>query len=162
MARGRKRTPTAILKFRGSRSANARRDEPTPEPGIPSMPVPLDGEALRCWNDLAPKLSAMGVLAVIDGIALARYCRLWGRWTEAESFIAEHGMTLVTTKKSGQTTHSLYPQVRQAARLAEELLRLEREFGLTPSSRAGLRVTAREPERDSSKLKYFSGAISHE
>ncbi|NOT02353.1 MAG: phage terminase small subunit P27 family [Phycisphaerales bacterium] len=139
--RGPKPLPGAILAFRGSPRANRRTDETVvAEPGIPPMPEWLNDHAKATWHDLAPKLSAMGVLTTADGLAFARYCDLWARWTDATRFIAENGMTTTITRRTGRVDHVAYPQVRIASRLSDELLKLEREFGMTPCSRVGLRV----------------------
>lgn len=149
--RGPAPTPTSVLKYRGSWRAKEREKagEPTPEMGIPDPPAYLKGPALEKWNELAPQLNRMGVLAIVDAEALGRYCRTWARWCAAEDFIAKHGTVYPIMgwkpKPGGGYEERLakmaqHPQVREASDLADKLGRLEREFGLTPSARARIRT----------------------
>ncbi len=85
----------------------------------------------------------MGVLTRVDGNALARYCRLWSRWRKAESFIEEKGeMYPLRDDKGGVKCFMQWPQVAIANKLAQQLTRLEQEFGMTPSARARLQVAS--------------------
>ncbi|NOT01031.1 MAG: phage terminase small subunit P27 family [Phycisphaerales bacterium] len=155
--RGPKPLPGTILAFRGSPRANRRADESVvAESGIPTMPEWLNDRGKATWHDLAPKLCAMGVLTTADGLAFARYCDLWARWTDATRFIDEHGMTATITRRTGRVDHVAYPQVRIASRLSDELLKLEREFGLTPSARVGLRVNPPSNADNGKKAAYFN------
>lgn len=49
----------------------------------------------------------------------------------------------------------LYPQVRLAICLSEHLLRLERQFGLTPSARADLAIPKINPDENRGKGRFF-------
>jgi transposase len=75
--RGPPPTPTNILAMRGSWRSKRNPHEPHPEPGRPRCPRWLDKQAKAAWKQLAPQLDRMGVLAKVDGNALARYCQLW-------------------------------------------------------------------------------------
>lgn len=144
MARGPARTPTAILKARGSwRGEKREKAEPKPEKGRPRRPSWLKGDAEKEWKRLVEMLSRMGILTKIDGNALARYCRLWERWRRSEEFIEEHGTQYPVKKTIGrgedQTVEvvgfRIFPEAKLAMALAVELRRLEQEFGLTPAAR---------------------------
>ena len=118
--RGRPPTPTAILKARGSWRAKIRRCEPQP-PGDPvDCPVWLEGTARETWRELAPILRSMGVLTIADRNAFVRYCVLWANWREALS-------------GGGR-------KAKKCLALSESLGRLEQQFGLTPASRARVKV----------------------
>jgi P27 family predicted phage terminase small subunit len=146
--RGPPPTPTQILKLRGSWRGDRNPSEPLAEPGRPRRPKWLDPVAKSAWRRLVPMLERMGALARIDGNALARYCRLWSRWRAAEDFIAREGEFYVRKDEAGHVRAVIpFPQVRAAAQLAEQLLRLEREFGMTPASRARLSA----PREDAGK-----------
>ncbi len=92
----------------------------------------------------------MGVLTLIDRNALTRYCATWGEWKKLGEWIAEHGTVYPLKDKDGQPTGVVtWPQVKTALQMAEQLGRLEREFGMTPAARATLKVTPPKPvERD--------------
>lgn len=142
--RGPPPTPTAILRQRGSHRANERPKEPTLVPGRPQCPQWLRGDARRAWKKLIPMLEAMGVLSRSDGNAIARYCDLLAQWREVRVWCDQNGTSYPIRKLNPETGElyvvgfKLFPQVRLANEYATLLLRLEREFGLTPSARARL------------------------
>ena len=140
-ARGPAPTPTRVLAMRGSWRANINREEPVPEPGIPDRPPWLDAYALECWDDLAPRLDAMGVLGIIDGYALALYCQTHSHYRKVTEFLNEHGDTYLMKDRAGNVTGvKEYPQSKKAVQLVNQLMQLGREFGLTPAARTRVRV----------------------
>lgn len=146
--RGPKPTPTAILKLRGSTLVTRAREagEVQGPAGTPDRPDWLDAEAKAAWDHLVPLLTSMGVLTRIDGNALARYCRLWSRWREVESFIDQHGTMYPIKDEAGNPRcFQQWPQVAVAGRLAQQLAQLEQEFGMTPSSRTRLGHSVVDP-----------------
>jgi P27 family predicted phage terminase small subunit len=143
--RGPPPTPTNILRRRGSWRGN-RPDEPKGPRGRPRCPKWLDDEAKAAWRRVVPRLAAMGVLSLIDGHALVRYCCLWSRWRKAEQFLQGQGEVYLDKDESGRVRGVRpYPQVKIAAQLSEQLLRIEAQFGLTPSARTRL-VAPAAPE----------------
>ena len=160
--RGPARTPTNILKMRGSWLADTRVDEPQPEKGRPTCPAWLDKEAKRYWREIAPQLETMGILGKCDRGALARYCRTWAKWRQAEEFLMEHGDYVTIRNAEGQVVEIKEPpQVARAIRLGDQLLRLEQQFGLTPSARASMAITKENPEENRgrrTKERFFNGA----
>lgn len=140
--RGPKPTPTAILKARGSWRAKAREHEPQPGRGVPRMPPWMMPEAKRIWQRLAPQLAAMGVLTTVDGDALTRYCQSLARWRRAQVILGRKGDTYSTKTDAGHQVIKPRPEVAIAGKLDGVLAKLEGQFGLTPSARAGLDITA--------------------
>jgi P27 family predicted phage terminase small subunit len=141
--RGPPPTPTAVLKLRGSTRATRKREarEVRSPEGTPDRPDWLDDEAKRAWDELLPLLQNMGVLTRIDGHTLTRYCRLWSRWRQAETFIQEHGVMFPIKDDKGQMKCvQQWPQVAIANNLAQQLTRLGQELGLSPSARARLQI----------------------
>jgi P27 family predicted phage terminase small subunit len=98
----------------------------------------------------------MGVLTKADGNTLSRYCRLWSRWRKAEAFIDQHGEVYPLKDDAGNVKCvQQWPQVAIANKLAQQLTRLEQEFGLTPSARARLQLApagAAVPDHDKSRF----------
>lgn len=144
--RGPKKTPTALLSPDGHRAKYKRRNEPKPQPGVPKCPNWLCRKGRAVWRELAPKLKAAGILTVIDGNGLARYCELFVHWREAA--VELRGEDRVVTHGNGVS--STNPLLKVVLELSRELARLESCFGLSPSDRAGLSVNsgdlADEPE----------------
>ena len=156
--RGPKRTSTKILALRGSPKAVARRAadlEPQPEvsDGIPSPPMQLSIPAEKVWNYLCMELDKLGVLTAVDSFALSRYCMVWCEWKKAISFVEEKGEVYWGTTKAGEDIVRRFPQVEIAARYADQLLRMEQQFGMTPASRSNIEV---QPQRRGDRrLTYF-------
>ena len=159
--RGPAPTPTEILKLRGSTLVTKRRDQSEAKvpKGKPRCPDWLDKDAKTMWRHLVPLLDAMGVLTRLDGNALARYCRLWSRWRKAEAFIDKNGEMFPIRQDDGQVKYfGQWPQVAIANKLAQQLTRLEAEFGMTPSARTRIHVTHRPRERadPTGKAQFFA------
>ena len=168
--RGPPKTPTWKLKLAGSSLVAGRAGEPTPASGIPDKPDELSDRAANVWDQVTSLIDGMGVLTIADGNSLARYCELYGRWVDVASFLANHGETYTIYEKyhrdyildeHGRKVISQikrFPQTVVASDLANQLLRIEQQFGLTPSSRAGLRVPPKEDESSTGKKRFFAGA----
>jgi P27 family predicted phage terminase small subunit len=157
--RGPTPTPTSVLKLRGSPLATQKRldREPKPPAGKPEPPTWLDSDARAAWDCIVPMLEKTGVLTRIDGNALARYCHFWSRWRKAEQFIAERGEMYPLKDEAGNVRYvQAWPQVAIANKLAQQLLRLEQEFGLTPAARTRIQVSGNEQRpMDPEKARYF-------
>ena len=156
--RGPAPTPTAVLKLRGSTLVSKRRlaQEARGPAGTPDLPEWLDEEARKMWGQLLPILEVMGVLTRIDGNALARYCRLWSRWRKAEAYLEQRGEMYPLKDDQGRVKCvQAWPQVAIAARLAQQLTRLEQEFGMTPSARSRIQVSGSAPASYARKGRYF-------
>jgi P27 family predicted phage terminase small subunit len=157
--RGPKPTPTNLLRLRGSWRGNTRPQEPTVVGESPPIPRWLNAEERKVWKRVSAELSTMGVVARIDGNSLARYVSMMVQWRKLHAFIVEHGETAPIMKQRwieayydtegtlipGQ--HELYaagvalrPQVKVWLVLADRLLRLEQQFGMTPSGRAAIGI----------------------
>ena len=125
-SRGPAPTPTAILAARGSWRANIRPGEP--EPPAPSLRPPkwISEPARKLWRQLAKELADIGVFKATDRHMLAVLCETYATWRATDDDKAKEKWTGV-------------------------LLRLAREFGLTPSSRSGLIVDQAPSTQDKSK-----------
>jgi P27 family predicted phage terminase small subunit len=137
--RGRRPTPTAILKKRGSWRAKKRQDEPQTRRGRPVCPQWLAPNAKKIWKTLIPELDAMGVLTITDKYALQRYCETFVSWRECREFIRQYGVRYPIKDIGGAIIgFKLFPEVSLERVYAKALLEIEREYGLTPSSRVRL------------------------
>ena len=146
--RGPAKTPTAELKLRGSWRANERINEPVFDDGVPECPDWLRPEAKEAWDDVVPKLAAVpGLLKAIDENALVVYCQTWAKWRECEDFLEKHGDVYAAKNAKGKVTGFVqHPQVNTAIKLDAALFAMEKQFGLTPSARAGLSVSDIPPQ----------------
>jgi P27 family predicted phage terminase small subunit len=143
--RGPAPTPTEHLKARNSWRADANLNEPTPAVGAPDRPTGLTGVAGDIWGAMVGVV-ALGVLTRDNGQTLARYCHGLARWWKLAEWLDDNEDTYETVDKMGNTRHVRHPNVITYEKLSRDLVRLEQEFGLTPSSRTRIHV-AMNPEK---------------
>ena len=133
MVRGPRPSPDALLRLHGSDVPRRRETSPTlrPQPalGIPETPTYLCAEGRKVWKRVTSLLSDMGILTVVDGFCLGRYCAMLVHWTKLEKLI-----------QSGAADDKQRTEARQFSTL---LLKIEVEFGLLPASRT--RLCVQEP-----------------
>ncbi|MGA1373028.1 MAG: phage terminase small subunit P27 family [Pseudomonadales bacterium] len=114
----------------------------------PVCPDHLDAEAKREWKRLVKLLLRTRVLTEADGHALANLCQAWSTLVKAQTKLNESGLLLKTP--SGYVQQS--PLLGIVNNCTEKVVKLSREFGLTPSSRSRLEV----PPEPKSKTGRFS------
>lgn len=152
-ARGPAPTPTNILEKRGSWRSKRNPAEPKPPVVRPRCPTWLHPMAKTAYRVLARQLEELNVITKLDRLALARYCQIFARWRIAEADIDKNGSVYVTVDKAGNKFEHLRVFVKIAAQLADQLGRLEREFGLTPSARSRLTIEVDEAIKTNAKDK---------
>lgn len=121
MKRGTKPAPTSLKVMKGTQPCRVNRNEPEAPAGTPEPPAYLDAEGLAFWAEVAPLLVAMRVLTTADRHSLGLLCDSYSRW-----------------RKDGDDH-----------KRRDEYRKLLAEFGLSPSSRSGLKV---EPAKPRDKL----------
>ncbi len=135
--RGPRPKPTAELLQIGNKDALRRRQhEPRPEAGSPGKPSNLSEVAAIVWDHYALMLENVGILTIVDGIALQQLCECFSEWFKYDQAIRESGATYTTP--SGMIR--VRPEVRLRTEARRDLLRLLKEFGLTPASRPSVRA----------------------
>ena len=132
--RGPKPTPTAVLQLRGSKRATQRRNEPTPAKleATPPAPARLNEDAAKVWTATAPEMVEAGLLTGLDLAAFERKCRIEALWSRQARQIEDADEICARA-------------VRTLAKLDESLRHLEKNFGLTPADRVGLKLS--EPKQ---------------
>ena len=150
--RGPSPTPTNALKLRGSWRAKSRKNEPDVDVEKPLLPSWLTADAKIVWRQLSRDLESMGVLAKVDKNVLIRYCDMFARWKKCAAYIAKNGEAneIITGKSVYRQQH---PEVGIYNKLTQQLLRIEQEFGLTPSARS--RISLPEKPKQNDKSKFF-------
>ena len=146
MAKGRKSTPSKILELRGGvlhshQKKGIRDQEPTPPEKMPSCPHHLDAEARKEWQRTGKILLSIGLLTDLDRAVLAGYCQSWSEYVSATLKIQELG----TVYKKADGTPGLSPYIRIAREAFERWMKAGVLLGLSPSSRAGLKVEKPKP-----------------
>lgn len=158
--RGPPRTPTKILKIVGSTLARAREGrEPQPRDADPKPQLDMTRAERHVYRQVVAHLTSMNLRAASDGNALARYAKLVVQYNSLTEFLAKHGHVYPVHQVHRDGSKTLkqmrrFPQSLQQTECAYDMLRLEREFGLTPAARASLDVEKATEENDM-ELKYF-------
>ena len=139
------KTPATLTLLRGN-PGHERKRPPEPQPAIlaecPPPPNFLADYAAEEWHHVAPELHRLGLLTVLDVSMLAAYCCSYARWRWAEELLPS-----TTDRKAC----SLFARISRDS--ADTMLRIGREFGMTPSSRSHINGS---PPRGPSK---FDGLI---
>jgi P27 family predicted phage terminase small subunit len=136
MGRGRKAEPTPLKILKGTRKDRVNAEEPMPPAALPECPECLDSFGRAEWGRIVPQLEAMGVLAEVDGAALALYCAAYSQWVQADMEIGIYGL-LVDTGMGGVKAN---PAVAMARAARAQMHSLLTEFGATPASRSKVKV----------------------
>lgn len=150
----------SILKYiRGNPSKETlSAAEPTPELVPQDFPPPktLDAKGIEIWNEMVPKLARMRVLTEADVPTLTRYC------IEAVLYLACYEKVKVAGEEythwepdPNRTDGRLRIKYTQVAPWATQMhrhhaamLRIEQEFGMTPSSRSQVVTNGSRTEAD--------------
>jgi P27 family predicted phage terminase small subunit len=152
--------PTALKILRGNpgkRPLNAAEPKPAADGVVP--PAWLAQDALEKWHELSPILLAVGVLTRADVGPLARYCDTWAWWRRCRDVIDRDGDTVVVRDNAGNVKWSQQrPEVGIVSKLAQQMHRLESEFGLTPSARSAIHVSPEAPRDELEEFFAIHGA----
>ena len=139
--RGLPKTPTEILRARGSYLADTRIDEPKPSKTRPKILPGFSSVVKQCWKWLTPQLEAMGILGKCDRNAMMRYCQVWAEWLALQKWLGTNKHFYGVEDKDGKIIDIReVPQVGRALKLSEHLLRLDTRERL-------LSVCRKNPER---------------
>jgi P27 family predicted phage terminase small subunit len=154
MARGRKAVPTAIKEARGVDPKRRKRNEPRPKSaGATDAPDGMADAARNWWDYYAPLLAGLGVLTEVDRMALADLCRLRASLDRmyAELDAAESVMIVRSPSRGAEdgATPNLrtLPVVKDIQSQQALIMRLQEQFGLTPSSRTRVDLGEKKPEK---------------
>ena len=107
-----------------------------------------DELAVRKWDEAVRVLYDMQVMTIADRETLARYCLVWSHWMQMREKCRQFGREIMHYEADpNRTDGRLRIKWAQPAPWAvdekaarKDLLQLEREFGLTPSSRSQVTI----------------------
>lgn len=123
------RTPTNILKLRGSWRGDLNPNEPKVDICIPAMPKCLRGEAKKEWERVTPMLLKTGCIANTDMSQLQAYC-------------------VVHAKSVDVIRHPKSYSIGEMDKIFRLVNKLAAEFGLSPSSRTRIKVENKAEDKD--------------
>jgi P27 family predicted phage terminase small subunit len=142
--RGPKPTPTNIRKIRGAQDSKLAKNEPEFGVGVGTPPAHLPHLGKKCWNEIAPMLTRAGVISPADAKALEMYCFIYAEWRQAIKALKREGSVMTHSTGSRQVS----AEYTVAKGLLEQLLKLSREFGMTPSSRTSINSMIDDAQND--------------
>ena len=150
--RGPAKQPTVLRLLKGSPSHHRKNKlEPLPDKDAITPPEYLAGASLSKWNQVLPGLIATGVVTNADVETLARYCTMYEAWLQCLRQIRRAGDWFAVYDKSGKMVNAKStPSALMVVKLAAGLLRIEQEFGMTPSARGNIVANKKQaqPEID--------------
>ena len=115
----------------GKRSGGATAPEPKVLTNLkPPKFLPL--EAKHEWKRVVMHLAALDLISDLDVMALAAYCNSYATWFVSGKKIKETGLLIKTP--NGYYQVSPYVKIQRDAQ--DEMLKLLKEFGMTPAARA--------------------------
>jgi P27 family predicted phage terminase small subunit len=145
---GRPRKPTHLQILSGGREDRINRYEPTPAPAEIAPPVPLSEGAQAVWDRLAPDLIAKHVLTAWDVDMFAVFCDAVATYQACERLMGREYLV------PGSVPNTLVksPYLRIMRDCSETIVRFGGRFGLTPSDRAGIDVSAPPPRQGAERI----------
>ena len=149
--KGRKPVPT-ILKFRrGTLKKSRQKSEAAPKKIEENKPPNwMTGYARRmAWREISKQLLENGLFTDLDKIALEMLVTAYTKWREAQEK-AELGII-----RSDSGYAQMNPLIQIAGAYAKEVRALLVGFGMTPSSRSRIEVTAPGGEKEDLIEKMF-------
>jgi P27 family predicted phage terminase small subunit len=101
----------------------------------------MDKPTKEVYRQVSAMLTDMGVAKRPDVHAVCRYCRLWIRWRNADVQIQRLGEVQPMKDKTGKVVClGIGAFTKLEKSLSADMLKLEREFGMTPAARARIQV----------------------
>jgi P27 family predicted phage terminase small subunit len=145
--RGRRPEPTVLKIAKGNPGKRPiNKAEPSPSADAIAPPDWVIGKSLEKWNELVPKLLSMGVMTNADIDTIARYCAMHEQYLKYLDQVRRGLDVLVMRDESGRVKYmQSTPAATMMTKLAASMLRIEQEFGLTPSARS--QISAAPPKQ---------------
>jgi len=144
--------PDSLKMIRGTfRKDRVNKNAPNPVHVCPKPSKSLNDKERKVWNELAPILYDVGVLTEMDVVALTLLCRDIAMYQVCIATIKKEGRIIEMVGSKGQTIRKVNPCYTIQRQLADSILQMLREFGMTPASRVKIVVDKKPKEK--SKLE---------
>ena len=144
-----KKTPALRL------AAEAETTAPkAPVEAVPETPFRIGARAKKFWPLLIKELEEYGELTHIDKIQAARLCEYYAEFVKLTKVIYKKGAHDELVSNKGEKYFAKRPEAGRQETIAPEILRIEKELGLTRKTRAGRKKLRRI---DDDKARLFGG-----
>ena len=142
---GRKPLPDGMKLIKGTlQNCRVNKKAPKPEKGATAAPDYLSPVAAAEFERKAKGLARLNVYTEWDDTALAAYAEAYARWRKAVAELRDSDL-LITTQQGNIIQNPLVGVVNKSAELMHRYLT---EFGLTPSSRTRIKVSAETKQNE--------------
>lgn len=155
MSEGRPRKPRAAKERDGTYRKDRDQQIDLPN-GEPDKPPFLSFEAEEHWHRLVPLLAEHNLLTRVDGYALGMLCQALAEYQEADRDVQNDGLTGMTDKGYSYVN----PGVAIRHNAWKKVCWALRQFGMTPSARAGMKVTSNGQDSDEFEQALKAAAAS--
>jgi P27 family predicted phage terminase small subunit len=148
--RGPKPLPTALRILNGNAAHRPLpKNEPKPEKlKNTKPPFELTERGKKIWKTISKRLEVCGLLTNIDLNALMRYCDIFDKWLLAKEMYDTKGSYYEVFNGGKSCGYAKAPWAVEYRGFLRELLRLEGEFGMTPSARTRIQLEVTEKKQD--------------
>jgi P27 family predicted phage terminase small subunit len=136
--RGPAPAPTGLRLVKGDRKSRINTDEPQPREGVPQCPPDAAPAVHEVWNYTMAQLEHMRIITEADRDVLYAYCEAVVLHREASRVLATEGF-IIEGLHGGMVKHPAHQIQRDAATMMRAFAQ---EFGLTPSARSTIKVSA--------------------
>ena len=135
---GRPRKPKVLKKLQGtyrpSREVTKHKAATGPKP---RKPTGLSKQASSVWDQLCPKLYALGLVTEVDVLTFASYCQAAGDWVQTTRHLNKLGCENWYFETASGYRQQI-PEVGVRDKVFQQMVKLGPRFGLDPVSREGL------------------------
>lgn len=154
--RGPAKKPTALKAVQNQRIRSIKaRGEVAPEPVETLTPaLKISDRSQKIFDEISAKLSRLGLLTEIDAQAFVRYCDLFDKWLRYRELLDTRGDMITYYDENGNEQSKVNPALAPYINLHDKLLKLEREFGMTPSARASIPAKTEKKEKTINDVLY--------
>ncbi|HIF50431.1 MAG TPA: phage terminase small subunit P27 family [Thiotrichaceae bacterium] len=142
---GRKAKPTKLKLLQGNPGKRPiNESEPNANPASVRSPTWLSDGARKCWDMNAATMIGAGVLTKLDADMFSAYCESFSLWQRAHEQL--EGSSLIHENESGyKQQNGLIGIINKSQ---DQLVKLAREFGMTPSARTNIRLTVENDDNE--------------
>ena len=132
-----------------------------PDLGRPNLPEWVSEAAYKYWPEVCEQLERLDVVTKADGLALGFLCDQLANYVQAVKILIDAGSPVIKKPIMANGKHvgdvlSPHPAVKIRDAAWDRTLRVAREFGLTPSSRAGVRAENAANGKKDKKDRFFT------
>lgn len=149
---GPKAKPVERLKISGSSEVYRRGDEPEAIDGEPDPPEWLSESGREQWFRMCDRMRGMQFLSPMWRESLAQFCEAWSEYEQLIHECKSQPM-VVYGKNDAPYMNPLYSAKSKAW---DRVLKMGREFGYTPASKADVKVERKAQK--SNKMRLIKGA----